>query len=63
MRATPMGTRRSKIWASTRCTRALPSYVIIMGGGAIVNMSYCFIRLACNERDFARAPIWRSRAA
>jgi len=25
---------------------ALPSYVIIMGGGAIVNLSYCFIRLA-----------------
>ena len=25
---------------------ALPSYVVIMGGGAIVNMSYCFIRLA-----------------
>ena len=25
---------------------ALPSYVIIMGGGAVVNMSYCFIRLA-----------------
>ena len=25
---------------------ALPSYVIIMGGGAIINMAYCFIRLA-----------------
>ncbi|AJJ63774.1 L-rhamnose/proton symporter RhaT [Yersinia aldovae] len=25
---------------------ALPSYVIIMGGGAIINLSYCFIRLA-----------------
>jgi L-rhamnose-H+ transport protein len=25
---------------------ALPSYVVIMGGGALVNMSYCFIRLA-----------------
>jgi L-rhamnose-H+ transport protein len=25
---------------------ALPSYVFIMGGGAVVNMSYCFIRLA-----------------
>jgi len=24
---------------------ALPSYVIIMGGGAVVNLSYCFIRL------------------
>ncbi len=25
---------------------ALPSYVLIMGGGALVNMSYCFVRLA-----------------
>lgn len=25
---------------------ALPSYVIIMGGGAIINFAYCFIRLA-----------------
>ena len=25
---------------------SLPSYVVIMGGGALVNMSYCFIRLA-----------------
>ncbi|AVT57188.1 L-rhamnose/proton symporter RhaT [Pectobacterium versatile] len=25
---------------------ALPSYVVIMGGGAIVNLSFCFIRLA-----------------
>jgi len=25
---------------------ALPSYVFIMGGGAVVNFSYCFIRLA-----------------
>ena len=24
---------------------ALPSYVLIMGGGAVVNMTYCFIRL------------------
>jgi L-rhamnose-H+ transport protein len=29
---------------------ALPSYVIIMGGGAVVNMSYCFIRLAALKR-------------
>jgi L-rhamnose-H+ transport protein len=37
---------------------ALPSYVFIMGGGAIVNMAYCFIRLAVVpsislKRDFA----------
>ena len=29
---------------------ALPSYVFIMGGGAVVNMSYCFIRLAALKR-------------
>ncbi len=29
---------------------ALPSYVFIMGGGAIVNMSYCFIRLIALKR-------------
>lgn len=25
---------------------ALPSYVLIMGGGAVINLAYCFIRLA-----------------
>ena len=34
---------------------ALPSYVIIMGGGAIVNLSYCFIRLAALKRLSIRA--------
>jgi L-rhamnose-H+ transport protein len=29
---------------------ALPSYVFIMGGGAVINMSYCFIRLAMVKR-------------
>jgi L-rhamnose-H+ transport protein len=29
---------------------ALPSYVFIMGGGALVNLSYCFIRLAALKR-------------
>ena len=29
---------------------ALPSYVIIMGGGAIVNLAYCFVRLAVLPR-------------
>jgi len=39
---------------------ALPSYVFIMGGGAVVNMSYCFIRLAALKgislRDDLRQP-------
>jgi L-rhamnose-H+ transport protein len=29
---------------------ALPSYVIIMGGGAVVNLGYCFTRLAALKR-------------
>jgi len=28
----------------------LPSYVLIMGGGAVVNMSYCFLRLAFHRK-------------
>jgi len=37
---------------------ALPSYVIIMGGGALVNFAYCFLRLA-----FARGISLRHDAA
>lgn len=34
---------------------ALPSYVIIMGGGALINFSYCFFRLAFrNELSLRR---------
>lgn len=38
----------------------LPSYVVIMGGGALVNLAYCFIRLAFKSelsirKDFAIA--------
>ena len=36
---------------------ALPSYVFIMGGGALVNMSYCFIRLAALKRLSLRADL------
>ena len=36
---------------------ALPSYVIIMGGGALVNLSYCFIRLAALKRLSLRADL------
>jgi L-rhamnose-H+ transport protein len=36
---------------------ALPSYVIIMGGGAIVNLAYCFIRLAALPRLSLRADL------
>ena len=36
---------------------ALPSYVFIMGGGALVNLSYCFIRLAALPRFSLRADL------
>ncbi|WP_454877954.1 L-rhamnose/proton symporter RhaT [Serratia inhibens] len=39
---------------------ALPSYVVIMGGGAVINLGYCFIRLAAKadlsiKADFSQA--------
>ena len=39
----------------------LPSYVLIMGGGAIVNLSYCFIRLAALKRISLRADLAQPR--
>jgi len=36
---------------------ALPSYVIIMGGGAIVNFTYCFLRLAFKKDLSLRADL------
>jgi L-rhamnose-H+ transport protein len=41
---------------------ALPSYVIIMGGGAVVNLSYCFIRLAALKRLSLRDDLAQPRA-
>jgi len=35
----------------------LPSYVLIMGGGAVINMSYCFLRLAFKEALSLRADL------
>ena len=40
---------------------ALPSYVIIMGGGAVINLSYCFIRLAALKRLSLRADVGQPR--
>jgi L-rhamnose-H+ transport protein len=40
----------------------LPSYVLIMGGGAVVNMSYCFIRLAFKKAISLRADLRQTRA-
>ncbi|WP_109485230.1 L-rhamnose/proton symporter RhaT [Occallatibacter savannae] len=36
---------------------ALPSYVIIMGGGAVINFAYCFIRLAVLPRLSLRSDL------
>ena len=36
---------------------ALPSYVFIMGGGALVNFAYCFIRLGALKRLSLRADL------
>ena len=43
--ATPIRTAALALGVNPLYSR-LPSYVLIMGGGAIVNMSYCFLRLA-----------------
>jgi len=40
---------------------ALPSYVFIMGGGAVVNMSYCFIRLGVLKRISLRDDLKQPR--
>jgi len=40
---------------------ALPSYVIIMGGGALVNLSYCFIRLGALKRISLRDDLAQPR--
>lgn len=40
---------------------ALPSYVIIMGGGAVVNLTYCFVRLAALKRLSVRADLSQPR--
>lgn len=42
---------------------ALPSYVIIMGGGALVNLSYCFIRLAFKKEISLKADLSQPAAA
>ncbi len=40
---------------------ALPSYVVIMGGGAVVNLSYCFIRLAVLKNISLRDDLGQAR--
>jgi L-rhamnose-H+ transport protein len=42
---------------------ALPSYVIIMGGGALINFAYCFFRLAFKKELSLRADLSLPAAA
>lgn len=42
---------------------ALPSYVIIMGGGALINFGYCFFRLAFKKELSLRADLALPAAA
>ncbi|CAI1507578.1 L-rhamnose-H(+) transport protein [Serratia quinivorans] len=41
---------------------ALPSYVVIMGGGAWVNLTYCFIRLAVRKDLSVRADFSQAKS-
>jgi L-rhamnose-H+ transport protein len=40
---------------------ALPSYVFIMGGGAVINLAYCFVRLAAVKRLSLREDLRQPR--
>jgi L-rhamnose-H+ transport protein len=54
--ARPMETAALQLGVSSLYA-ALPSYVFIMGGGAVVNMGYCFIRLATLKKISLRADL------
>ena len=59
--ATPLRTAALNVGISPLYAR-LPSYVLIMGGGAIVNMIYCFSRLAFKKGISLRADLAQPRA-
>lgn len=40
---------------------ALPSYVVIMGGGAIVNLAFCFLRLAISPTISIKADLSQAK--
>ena len=54
--ATPIRTAVLKLGVNPLYAR-LPSYVLIMGGGAIVNFAYCFTRLAFKKNLSLRADL------
>jgi L-rhamnose-H+ transport protein len=59
--ATPLRTAALQLGLAPIYAR-LPSYVLIMGGGAVVNMSYCFIRLAFKKGISLRTDLAQPRA-
>ncbi|MGB6693491.1 MAG: L-rhamnose/proton symporter RhaT [Terracidiphilus sp.] len=58
--ATPLRTAALNVGISPLYAR-LPSYVLIMGGGAIVNMTYCFTRLAFKKDISLKADLAQTR--
>jgi len=58
--ATPLRDAALRLGISPLYAR-LPSYVLIMGGGAIVNMTYCFTRLTFKKDISLRADLAQSR--
>lgn len=54
--AGPMTTAAEKVGVKPLYA-ALPAYVIIMGGGAVVNLAYCFIRLGALKRLSLRSDL------
>ena len=59
--ATPLRAAALQLGISPLYAR-LPSYVLIMGGGAIVNMTYCFTRLAFKKDLSLRADLAQPRS-
>src|SRR5512146_3316598 len=58
--ATPIRTAALAVGVTPLYAR-LPCYVLIMGGGAIVNLTYCFVRLATLKRLSLRADLSQAR--
>jgi L-rhamnose-H+ transport protein len=58
--AQPIAAAAEQVGVSTLYA-ALPSYVLIMGGGAVVNLTYCFVRLAFKADLSIRRDLGQSR--
>ncbi len=58
--ATPISSAAQRVGVNPLYAR-LPSYVLIMGGGAVINMSYCFFRLAFKKDLSLRADLAQPR--